>query len=127
MAQHWCMHCRACMSRKPACALYTTGHTHVCMHALTHMGARTHARVHTHLDTAAHVSQTYALIDASATFPDTLPGVTMQMLVDLGPVVYIDEFETPFLLASADAYKVRQRTPFRCLVGQYIGPIADGC
>ncbi|KAF5838342.1 Cullin [Dunaliella salina] len=28
-----------------------------------------------------------------------------QMLVDLGPAVYMDEFETPFLLASASFYK----------------------
>eukprot|EP00983_Pelagomonas_calceolata_P105598 1159145-Pelagomonas_calceolata.AAC.19 len=31
---------------------------------------------------------------------------TAQMLVDLGPNVYMDEFETPFLLASASFYKV---------------------
>lgn len=31
------------------------------------------------------------------------------MLVDLGHAVYVDEFETPFLEASAEFFKARHR------------------
>lgn len=44
-----------------------------------------------------------------------------QMLVDLGPNVYMDEFETPFLLASASFYKLEaQEFISSCTCPEYL-------
>eukprot|EP00967_Tisochrysis_lutea_P057082 scaffold72307_cov20-Tisochrysis_lutea.AAC.3 len=46
---------------------------------------------------------------------------TAQMLVDLGPNVYMDEFETPFLLASASFYKLEaQEFISSCTCPEYL-------